>query len=38
MGRDVVAGLRSASPPLEAMFDQIATEADRRIAARSDDG
>jgi guanosine-3',5'-bis(diphosphate) 3'-pyrophosphohydrolase len=33
-GRDVVAGLRGASPELEQMFDEVADEAARQIAAR----
>ena len=33
-GRDVVAGLRGASPELERMFDEGAEEATRLIAAR----
>jgi hypothetical protein len=33
-GRDVVAGLRGASPELERMFDEGADEATRLIAAR----
>jgi (p)ppGpp synthase/HD superfamily hydrolase len=33
-GRDVVAGLRGASPELERKFDQAAETADRLIAAR----
>ena len=37
-GRDAVAGLRGASPVLEAMFDEVAADADRRIEARSDHG
>jgi hypothetical protein len=33
-GRDVVAGLRGASPELEERFDEAADEATRLIAAR----
>ena len=33
-GRDVVAGLRGASPELEAEFDRVATAAERLIAGR----
>jgi GTP diphosphokinase / guanosine-3',5'-bis(diphosphate) 3'-diphosphatase len=33
-GRDVVAGLRGASPALEAMFDAAVAEAERRIDGR----
>jgi GTP diphosphokinase / guanosine-3',5'-bis(diphosphate) 3'-diphosphatase len=33
-GRDVVAGLRGASPELERQFDDAAAEADRRISGR----
>jgi guanosine-3',5'-bis(diphosphate) 3'-pyrophosphohydrolase len=36
-GRDVVAGLRGASPELEAHFDRAAEEADRLIDLRSAD-
>lgn len=34
-GRDVVAGLRGASPRLEAQFDEAATTAERLIADRA---
>jgi guanosine-3',5'-bis(diphosphate) 3'-pyrophosphohydrolase len=33
-GRDVVAGLRGASPTLERRFDEAAAEAERRIVSR----